>query len=529
MSTIYSFFGGSHSASSCLIVDGEIHTIIEEERMTRVKAGDNFLSYPNLSSSKIEEVSGIKISECDYRIVVTPSPDDYFRKLLKNTFEKCSHHDAHNYGSYFTSGFEGKTLSISYDGGGENSVMKVFLCDNGQMLQILDGKLSTFASLPHLWGFSTMYMLSAEKNTRKWLMCKDEGKLVGMAADGKYDENIYKILQSLISYDNLFFAGNPTHWRTRFVIREMANLGYFNTQEKREIFSYNLQKFTEDLFLRFLNDLHKLYPQYNQLCLSGGLFANVKLNKKINELDWVKEIFVHPGMGDEGLTLGAGLKKSFELGELSKPKKMTNVFFGLSYSDSEIELISKEYNVESEIYDIQKVAEKLNDGKIIGWFRGRFEYGPRSLGNRSILSRPTDENTHKYLNNRLGRYDFMPFAPAVISDFFDDIFTPPKSKYSAEFMTLCYDTKEKWVEKLPSVIQKTDKTARPQIVTKNSNKDLYELIYEYYKISKIPILLNTSFNSHNEPIIDNPKQSFESLKMGIIDELVIGNYVYRNK
>lgn len=529
MSIIYSFFGGSHSASSCLMVDGEIHTIIEEERLTRIKSGDNFNSYPNLSSLKIEEVSGIKISDCDYKIVVTPTPEAYFRKLLKGNFEKCSHHDAHNYGSYFTSGFEGKSLSISYDGGGETSVMKVFLCDDGKMTQVLDGKLHSFASLPHLWGFTTSHMMYGIEGVKMWSMCKDEGKLVGMAAEGRYDENIYKILKSLISYNNLFFSGGPTHWRTRFVIREMARLGYFNSQEKREIFSFNLQKFTEDLFIIFLQDLNKLYPEYNQICFSGGLFANVKLNKKINELNWVKEIFIHPGMGDEGLSLGAAMKKAYELGEIQKPKKLKNVFFGLSYSDEEIKIISEDYLFDCESYSCEKIAEDLNNGKIIGWFKGRFEYGPRSLGSRSILVESTNKNTHKILNERLGRHDFMPFAPVVLHDFFDEIFEPSKSKYSAEFMTICFSTKENWIDKIPAVIQRTDKTSRPQIVTETSNLELHELIREYYKLSGIPLLLNTSFNSHNEPIIDNPKQAFDSLKKGIIDKLVIGNYVYRNK
>ena len=528
MSTIYSFFGGSHSASSCLVVDGKIHTIIEEERLTRVKSGDNFNSFPDLSSLKIEEITGIKISEADYRIVVSPCPDAYFRKLLKSNFEKCSHHDAHNYGTYFISGFEGKSLSISYDGGGENSVLKVFLCEDGKMVQVLDGKLHTYSSLAHLWGLSTHLMLYGQEELGTWSMCKDEGKLVGMAPEGRYVEDIYRILQSLISYDNLCFAGGPTNWRTRFVMREMAKLGYFKTQEKREIFSYNLQKFTEDLFIKFLNDLHKLYPEYNKICLSGGLFANVKLNKKINELDWVEEIFIHPAMGDEGLPLGAALKKAFELGEISKPKRIQNVFFGLEYSDSEIERISNGYKLQRYNYKVDDIANKINDGKVIGWFKGRFEYGPRSLGARSILVRPTDEKTHKMLNERLGRHDSMPFAPAVLTDYFDTIYNSTKSKYAAEFMTICYDTKEEWVEKIPSVIQKTDKTSRPQIVTKTSNIELYNLLQSYFNVSGIPLILNTSFNSHNEPIIDNPKQAFDALNKGIIDELVIGNYVYRN-
>ena len=123
----------------------------------------------------------------------------------------------------------------------------------------------------------------------------------------------------------------------------------------------------------------------------------------------------------------------------------------------------------------------------------------------------------------------MPFAPSVLKDNFDEIFFPHKSLYTAEFMTLCYETKTEWIEKIPAVLQKTDKSARPHVVSKENNSDYYDLIEEYYKLSGIPLVLNTSFNSHNEPIINKPDEAFESLKKGIIDELVIENYVYRNK
>jgi len=123
----------------------------------------------------------------------------------------------------------------------------------------------------------------------------------------------------------------------------------------------------------------------------------------------------------------------------------------------------------------------------------------------------------------------MPFAPIVLDEYFDEIFENPKSKYTAEFMTLCFNTKEEWIDKIPAVIQKSDKTARPQLVKKENVPLFWEILDNYRKVSGIPVLLNTSFNSHNEPIIENPKQAFESLKKGIIDKLIIGNYVFSNK
>jgi len=350
--------------------------------------------------------------------------------------------------------------------------------------------------------------------------------LMGMAADGYYDQNIINMLKTVITYKDLKFSPSYTAGKTKFLVDSLRVMGYFNSKENREIFSYNLQYYTNDMFIRFMNDLHKLHPEYRKFAFSGGLFANVKLNQQINELDFVDEIYVYPAMGDEGLPLGACIKKSVELGEITKPIKLKNMFFGIGYSDDEVDEFSKNYKFKKEKYDSKVIAQDLDDGKIIGWYQDRFEHGPRALGARSILVKPTEIKTHKLLNERLRRYEIMPFAPIVMDEYFDEIFYPSKSKYSAEFMTVCYSTRESWIKKIPAVIQKSDKSARPQIVVKNKNEKFWDILNEYNKISGIPVLLNTSFNSHNEPIIDSPNQAFDTLEKGIVDKLVIGNYVY---
>ena len=530
MSSIYSFFAGSHSATSALVVDGEIKYVIEEERLSRMKAGDDYESYPRLSSSKIQELSKLKIEDADYRIFVEPVPELYSESLTNGDYEKMSHHDSHCYGSYFTSGMEGKVMTISYDGGGDKSVMKIYLCEDGKMTLFKSMDFSTFGSISHLWGFSTMHMMGwNEYGGPIWKICKDEGKLMGMAADGHYDQNIINMLKTVITYNDLKFSPSYTAGRTRMLVDSIRVTGGFNTKEQREIFSYNLQHYTNDMFIRFMKDIHKLHPEYRKFSFAGGLFANVKLNQQINELDFVDEMYVFPAMGDEGLPLGACIKKAVELGEITKPIKLQNMFFGIGYDDEEINSFSKNYNFQKERYDSKVIAQDLEDGKIIGWFQDRFEHGPRALGARSILVKPTEIKTHKVLNERLKRYEIMPFAPIVMEEHFDEIFYPFKSKYSAEFMTICYSTRESWIKKIPAVIQKSDKTARPQIVVKNKNEKFWDILNEYHKISKIPVLLNTSFNSHNEPIIDNPNQAFDTLEKGIVDKLVIGNYVYYNK
>ncbi len=530
MSTIYGFFGGSHSPSTSFMKDGKIICCIEEERLTRIKAGDNFDSVPLLSSQEVENIVGVPIKEADHRVFVEPVIENFANKLTDFNYDRVSHHDAHCYGAYFTSGMEGKVLSISYDGGGDKSVMKIYLCENGNMDLAYSYDMCTTGSLAHLWAFAVSTIKGYDETGESvWKMCKDEGKLMGMAPDGEYDEKFYRILNSLIDYKDLRFFPNDTGNKSRFVVESMHRLGWFEDKKNIENFSYNLQKLTEDLMLKFFEDLHNRFPSFTKICLSGGLFANVKLNQKINQLPWVEEIYVMPPMGDEGLSLGACIMKSYQLGEITKPFTLKNVFFGKKYSNHQIIEASEKYNVEYEVYNPIEIAKLLNDGLIVGWFQDGFEYGPRALGARSILVRPTDYETHKKLNNRLKRYDSMPFAPIVMDEFFDEIFVESKSKYAAEFMTLCFQTKDEWIDRIPAVIQKSDKTARPQLVKKENNFKFWEIINEYHKISGIPVLLNTSFNTHNEPIIDKPHHAFPKLVDGTLDKLIIGDYVFSNR
>lgn len=527
MSLIYGFFSGSHSPTVAFMKDGKIVSCLEEERMTRIKSGDNYDINCDLAAEAIQKFTGVKIVDADYNVFVNPIPDAFARKVTNNRYEKVGHHTAHAYSAYFTSGFQEKTITLTYDGGGEYNVLKMYLCENGKMTLVKNEGLSSFGSLSHLWGFSTSSMMGYDKwGEGIWKMCKDEGKLMGMAPDGHYDEKIYNMLKTCINYKNFRFYPSATYSKTQLVVDMMKEEGLLNTQKQREIFSFNLQKLTEDLFLNFLNDIHNLYPEYKKLCFAGGLFANVKLNQKINQLDWVDEIYICPAMGDEGLSLGACLYKSVQLGEVTKPFKLDNVFLGISYSDEEILKISENYNFNRKEYNPKEIAQEINDGAIIGWFQGGSEFGPRALGARSILVRPTEVSTHKVLNSRLKRYDTMPFAPIVMDEHFEEIFTSSKSKYTSEFMTLCYDTKDEWIDKIPAVIQKSDKTARPQVVVKSKLPKFWEILNEYYQISGIPVLLNTSFNPHNSPIIENPQQAFDMLEGKIIDKLIIENYVF---
>lgn len=240
------------------------------------------------------------------------------------------------------------------------------------------------------------------------------------------------------------------------------------------------------------------------------------------------EIFIAPPMGDEGLSLGAAILGSLELGDWEhKPTK--DVFFGPEYSDEECFNESKNWKVKlvRDFIDYDFLSNLIIDRKVIAIHNGKLEFGPRALGNRSVVMETTNESNHLYLNKRFGRSETMPFAPIILQDQAKKVFNITNSEFAAEFMTVCYNTKEEWIEKIPAVIQKSDKTARPQIVNQDKHPIFYNILKSYHDKTNIPVLLNTSFNGHGEPIVNTPAEAFAHLEKGSIDYLLIGNKIYK--
>jgi carbamoyltransferase len=513
----------AHDAGAALIIDGEIKFALEEEKLTGIKSIYNWPIFPNLCVSSIEKNFGINFYNCDHIVSPRPTsvsalPEKYQNLEIERKFSTFSHHACHALGSYYTSGMDGKVISLSLDGAGSRSRSKIYLCEDGLVDLVHSSWRCETSSLANLWGFSTQRM--------GWKAMKDEGKLVGLAGHGKFKPKIYEYLNHCLSYENLKHNGTGWDSMFNFIANKLQQDKWFNDPEKKADFAATLEKFSEDQVFKLLFDMKKRFPEYNKLCLSGGLFANVKLNQFINECGLYDEIFIHQAMGDAGLFLGAGLLKAYELNEIKKPLKPTNVFWGESFSKEKWEIFLSAYpNIRSKPFDLQKVAELINDGKVVGVFQGRTEYGPRALGNRSIVVRATDSETHKKLNERLKRTEIMPFAPSVLSGYEEEIFDCKNSKYTAEFMTLCYNTKENWINKIPAVVHPIDKSARPQIVKRDANPFYYDLIEAYRKISGLPIVLNTSFNAHGEPINNHPNQVMKHLLDGSVDFIVTEDFI----
>lgn len=513
-----------HDAGAALIINGEVKFCLEEEKLTGIKACYRpFIGLPDLCLETIERMTGVNILNCDHLAIARPYclkhfPEKYNKPEVAAKITSYSHHMCHALGSYYTSGMDGKVISLSLDGAGMKSRSKIYLCEDGLTDLVHSSWYAIAASLANFWGFSANWM--------GWRILKDEGKIVGLAAHGKVNQKIYEYFNNCLYYDNLTHKRNGWVGLFSFTCNKLKQDGWFTDENKKADYAATLQKFTEDMVYSLLCDMKKAYPDYNKISLSGGLFANVKLNQFINESGLYEEIYIHPAMSDAGLPLGAGIMKAFELKEIKKPFKPKNVFWGESFSKQDWDIVLQENpQIKSESFDLNKVANLINDGKIVGVFQGKTEYGPRALGNRSIVVKPTDPETHQNLNKRLKRSEIMPFAPSVLSEYAEQIFDCNKSKYSSEFMTLCYNTRPEWVSKIPAVIHPIDKSARPHVVIKEANPFYYNIIEAYRKLSGLPIVLNTSFNAHGEPINNYPRQVIKHLLDDSVDYIVTEDFI----
>jgi len=207
--------------------------------------------------------------------------------------------------------------------------------------------------------------------------------------------------------------------------------------------------------------------------------------------------------------------------------RIQDVYLGPDYTNDEIMAAIDESGFEAEHFENieQKSAQIIADGGVVARFNGRMEYGPRALGNRSVLYQPTDPSVNDWLNKRLGRTEFMPFAPVTLAEYADKCYEGiDGARYPAEFMTVTFDCTQWMKDTCPAVVH-IDGTARPQLIERNANPSYYKIVDEYRKITGLPSVVNTSFNMHEEPIVCSPSDAIRSFADGRLDYLAIGNYL----
>ena len=567
----------SLTCGAAVVANGTVLAAVHEERLNRQKMA---MGFPQESITEVLRIASLDIKDIDHVAVATNSLfwrpeaiklEDYFRKTkgglsrdlflasgsffakwtgghevsrevyyqLKSLLTRSrkrkikealqeywgytgdisfvDHHLAHCASTYFTSGFNNATV-ITLDGAGDGCSSHVYRVQDGafQLLNKVDSYDSIgnyYAYITHVCGFQAH---------------KHEGKITGLAAYGK--DTYVKLLRKYISYadGSIKNIGGCFDWSAIRKIQE--ELGdHFS----REDLATSMQMVLEDVVTQYVAHWVRRSGQ-SDVALAGGVCANVKLNQRIHHLPAVNSVFIHPGMGDEGLATGAALLKSFQLartdfGALAS-KTLEHVYWGPDYTPRDIEhAIHVAGYALAHYHEIEpQVATLLAQGKIVARFNGRMEYGPRALGNRSILYQATDPTVNNWLNQRLKRTEFMPFAPVTLREWADQCYQDISgAETPMRFMTITCDCTE-WMKKHSPAVVHIDGTARPQLINRETNPSYYRILEEYRRATGLPTLVNTSFNMHEEPIVCSPSDALRAFRESGLDYLAIGNFLVSN-
>lgn len=470
------------------------------------------------------------------------------------------HHLSHSASTFLCSPFD-KAAILTVDGVGEWAVATIGKGE-GNKIEIIK-EIHFPHSLGLLYSAFTAF-LGFEVN-------EGEYKVMGMAPYGKprYVDKIKKMLKifkdgsfnlnldyfsfhrSLTrsysqKFENLF--GKPRDSKSKFFTQESGWPSYFGPKPESKEFeklvreqeyyadiAASIQTITEELLIKLANETFRI-TGLKKLCIAGGVGLNSVANWKILENTPFEEIFVQPAAGDSGGALGAALSV-YHLGLGQKRKfVMEHVYFGKSYSKQEIlefitknNLLSKTQFIENEDNLLNVVSDEIIKGKVIGWFNGKFEWGPRALGARSILADPRQEEMKEIVNTKIKfREPYRPFAPSVLAEKAKDFFEINKveNHYPLRFMLYVVPVKKEKRKIIPAVTH-IDGSARPQLVYQEHSPRYWKLINKFYQKTDVPLILNTSFNLKGEPIVNSPDDAFRTFSKSEMDLLVLENFIIR--
>jgi carbamoyltransferase len=435
-----------------------------------------------------------------------------------------NHHEAHALAALFYTDWD-EALIYTADGIGDNVSYSIRALRDGRLDCLFGGddwltvRRAPQNSLATLYGQATI-----AAGFRMW---RHEGKLTGLSARGEPTLRDAFARHFRLGEDGLI-ASDFTTWRAMLERTLAICKGH-----SKETIAASIQKLVEDLmagavghWLRSANSRH--------LALAGGLFANVRLNRLLAETLPVEEIFVFPAMGDDGLAIGAALcylrNRDGLASWLKRRRRLDNLYLGHDY-DGEIDACLTADNGLRRIPDepAATAADLVEDGQAGAIYVGRMEYGPRALGARSIIANPTDPTINDRLNHRLDRSEFMPFAPYVLEEDAERVFEiTPVNRYAARFMTITCAVRPEWRTRIPAVVH-VDGTARPQIVRSIDNPLFAAILRRFRDRTGVPVLINTSFNVHEEPIVNRPEECRKALIDSRVDFVVTKQAVYVKK
>jgi carbamoyltransferase len=454
---------------------------------------------------------------------------DQFKKMTGHTprkFVTVKHHEAHAASAFFPSGFK-EALILTIDGTGEleSSLLAI---GRGQSIQEIYRTLLPI-SLGSLYLIITVFL--------GFRSLGDEYKVMSLAAFGN-PARFRAFFKTLVVLDRKGRYSTP--WLSRSGFKELLikHLGSPKNRDEpfNEIHADIAASLQESLKLAILHTLKYARNEtgLSQLCMAGGVALNCLLTGEIARSRLFKKIFVQPASSDEGCSLGAALYADALDNEQKRSSKAIwgNAYLGPQYNSREIHQALEQYREriswEQKAQIAKTTANEIASGKIVGWFQGRMEFGPRALGNRSILADPRNPSMKDRINAKVKhREKFQPFAPAVLEEeasrYFDlfDLQTSP-------FMLFAVPVWKSKQQKLAATTH-IDGTARVQTVSRKANPLFWELIDAFNKITGVPVILNTSFNDRNEPIVCTPEDAIKCFFSTNLDVLVIGNYFIKKR
>jgi len=562
-----------HDASASLIKDDQIIAAATEERFSRKKHDYGFpinainfcLKTGNIKSSDLEyvvfyEKPFVKFERLFMSILETyPKSSTVFRESMlswlkdklwvKTTIAEklgikderkilfSDHHLSHASSAFFCSPFKESAI-ITADAVGEWTTATIGYGKNNKLTMLKELRF------PHSFGllYSTVTaFLGFEVN-------EGEYKVMGLAPFGKpkYKDKIYQLINLC---DDGSFSLNMKYFMFHHSVDKMFNKEFEKLfgkpcppENKEKIIPYyadiaaSLQEVFEEMMIKFANHAYELTKMKN-LCFAGGVALNSKANYRILNETPFENLFIQPAAGDDGGSLGAALFIYYSLlGHNRTPKALGNVYFGQGYNEKEIKDFLDSNKItyqhyENDVEFLDEVVNRILNQEVIGWFQGRFEWGPRALGNRSILADPRNPEMKEIVNNKIKfREPFRPFAPSVLAERAHEFFELPSIEefYPTRFMTYVTPVKKDKQKIIPAVTH-VDGTGRLQMVFKEDNTRYYNLIKTFEKHTKVPIILNTSFNLKGEPIVNSPQDAYSTFMRSGMDILVLEKFLISKK
>lgn len=557
-----------HDSAAVLIKDGMVVAAVEEERFTRKKHDFDFpinsidycLREANITSKDLDcvvfyEKPFLKFERIFKTILSTfPRSRKLFqesmlywlkeRLWIKATIKEklnyggdvffIEHHLSHAASSFLPSPFK-KSIIITVDGTGEWATTTIGIGDGNKI------EIKKQINFPHSLGL----LYSAFTAFLGFKVNEGEYKVMGMAPYGqpKYVDKIYKIISfgndGSFNLDMSYFSYHYDLSKS-FGKKFVSLFGSPRKPEESEkLDSYyadmaaSIQTVLERAMLDIVNSAYREYG-LKRLCLAGGVALNSSTNGIILRKTPIEEIFIQPQAGDGGGALGAALYVYNSVLNKKREYIQEHVYYGPKYEANEIEKFLSENKIKYEKLEeeilLKRVAKFLIEGKVIGWFQGRMEWGPRALGNRSILADPRRSDMKDIVNSKIKfREPFRPFAASILADkateWFDDVDNVEK-KYPLKFMLLVVDVKKEKREIVPAITH-INGTTRPQLVFEKDNPRYYNLIKEFNKLTGVPLVLNTSFNLRGEPIVCSPRDAMATFFKSGLDALILENFLIK--